>query len=308
VNATRAETPRGHLAEWSDLAPRALMNRLAAPRALHQPRLGLVGAIIIAGFIIIALFPQTFAPYSPTALVGKPLEKPSATFWLGTNDLGQDLLSELIWATRLSLTISVAASLIAVVLGALIGIVAGYLTGWVDQILMRVTDLVIVFPFLPLMILLAAYLGPSPFNVMAVIAFVSWAGPARVIRSQVLSLRNEQYIEAARAVGATRARIVRRHLLPGAATIISSQFALVASNSILAEASLSFLGLGDPTSKSWGTMLYFAQARGAFLTGSWLWWVLPPGILITLAILGLVLVSHALEERFEPALAARSRA
>jgi peptide/nickel transport system permease protein len=131
---------------------------------------------------------------------------------------------------------------------------------------------------------------------------VSWAGPARVIRSQILGLRNELYVEAARSIGAGEWRILTRHILPGAANMTSSQFALVASNAILAEASLSFLGLGDPTAKSWGSMLYFAQARGAFLNGSWLWWVLPPGILIMLAILGLVLVSYALEERFEPGL------
>lgn len=293
-----------HPSGWQlgEMLQRILVGPPAAPSFVPFPRLGIIGAVILAVFLFVALFPQVLAPYDPNALIGTPMGKPSLRFWLGTNDLGQDLLSELIWSSRLSLAIGLSSSTLAVSFGLIVGCLAGYIGGWLEQVLMRFVDLVIVIPVLPIMILLAAYLGPSPWNVMAVIAFVSWAGPARVIRSQILGLRNELYVEAARSVGAGELRILWRHLLPGVANMTISQFALVASNAILAEASLSFLGLGDPTAKSWGSMLYFAQARGAFLTGAWLWWVLPPGLLIMFAILGLVLVSYALEERFEPGL------
>jgi ABC-type dipeptide/oligopeptide/nickel transport system permease subunit len=157
-------------------------------------------------------------------------------------------------------------------------------------------------PFLPLVILLSVYLGPSQRNVILVLALFFWAGPARLIRSQVLHLREDTYIEAARALGANSLQIMTGHLWSGIRPLVLAQLVLVASASILAESSLSFLGLGDPSGKSWGTMLYFARASGAFLSGSWKWWVLPTGLMITLTVLSLGLIGYSLEQRISNSL------
>jgi ABC-type dipeptide/oligopeptide/nickel transport system permease subunit len=187
-------------------------------------------------------------------------------------------------------------SFIAVFVGAAIGLSSGYLGGWVDSLLMRLTDLILTLPFLPLVILLSVYLGPSQRNVIIVLALFFWAVPARLIRAQVLSLRTDTYIEAARALGANSLQIMAGHLWPGVKTLALVQIVLVASASILAESSLSFLGLGDPSGKSWGSMLYFARASGAFLSDAWKWWVLPTGLMITLTVLSLALIGYSLEQ------------
>jgi ABC-type dipeptide/oligopeptide/nickel transport system permease subunit len=263
---------------------------------------GLAGALLLVLLALLALFPQAVAPYDPTERVTTPLARPSAEFLLGANDIGQDLLSELIWGVRASLTIGLLVGSLAVLIGAIIGMVSGYREGWLRTLLLRLIDLTLVLPFLPLVILLSAYLGPGQRNVVLVLTLVSWAAPARVIYAQVLALRTELYIEAAHATGCTNGRIIARHLAPGVRTLVMTQGILVASASILAEASLSFLGLGDPSAKSWGAMLYFARASGAFLGDAWQWWVLPTGLMITLTILSLTLIVYALEEWFEPGL------
>lgn len=269
-----------------------------APRKSRFSRRGLVpllGWVMLIGLVTLAVFPSTFAPYDPTRIAARPLSTPSPEHWLGTNDIGQDLFSELIWGTRISLTTGLGVAGLAVAVGAVVGIVSGYFGGWGGASLMRVADLVLVLPFLPLVILLSAYLGPSQRNVMLVLTLVSWAGPARLVRAQVLTLLHEPYVEAARALGSSHLRLMSTHIWPGVRGIALTQWVLVASVSILAEASLSFLGLGDPSAKSWGAMLYFARASGAFLGPSWQWWVLPTGIMIALSVLSLVLISVGLE-------------
>jgi ABC-type dipeptide/oligopeptide/nickel transport system permease subunit len=251
---------------------------------------------------ILALFPGIVAPYDPTEVVGRPLERPGVQFPLGTNDIGQDLLSELIWGTRASLGVGLAVGLLAVLIGTCVGLVAGYLGGLPRAILMRLTDLTLILPFLPLVILLSAYLGPDQRNAILVLTLVFWAGPARLVRARVLSLLHEPYIEAAHALGCSRTRILLVHVWPGVRFVALVQVLLLSSAAILAEASLNFLGLGDPSSKSWGTMLYFARASGAFLGDAWRWWVLPAGLMITLAVLSLVLIGYTAEEVLEPGL------
>jgi peptide/nickel transport system permease protein len=253
----------------------------------------LTGAAILAPWIV---------PYDPEVTTGEPFEPPSARHLLGTNDVGQDLLSEMIVGARISLSIGFLAATVAISIGTLVGVVAGYFGSWVDAVLMRIVDIVLVIPFLPLMILLAAYLGPSFWNLILVIGVLVWARPARVIRAQVLSLTSLDFVDAARALGAPAGRILRRHILPGVLSLSLAQFILAASSAILIEASLSFLGLGDPTAKSWGSILYYAQVRSAFLTGAWVWWVLPPGLLITAAVLGFAFTGFAAEEVLNPRL------
>jgi peptide/nickel transport system permease protein len=271
-------------------------------RVLSSNNLGLFGVALLVIFLSIALFAPLIAPFDPTERVGSPFMKPNGVFLLGTNDIGQDIFSELLYGTRVSLLIGVIAALISIILGCLIGVIAGYFGGKVDSFLMRLVDLVLVIPFLPLMILLAAFIGPSFWNIVLVISLISWASPARVIRSQVLTLKTKGYVEAARSIGTGVGVILTRHILPGVIPIALSQFVLAASHSILIEASLSFLGLGDPFTKSWGTILYYAQARGAFLTDAWIWWVLPPGLLITTLVIGFAFTGYSLEEILNPRL------
>ena len=277
--------------------------RPAVPR--HRRRVGGVGAVgltLLGALILCGVLAPWLAPYSPDETTGAPFAPPSRAHVLGTNDVGQDLLSELIFGVRISLTIGFLAAVLAVSIGTLAGVVAGYFGGWVDAALMRLVDIVLVVPFLPLMILLAAYLGPSFWNIIIVIGVLVWARPARVIRAQVLSLRRLDFVDAALALGASSRRLLVRHILPGVLSLALAQFILAASNAILIEASLSFLGLGDPTAKSWGSTLYYAQVRSAFLSGAWKWWVLPPGLLITAAVLGFAFTGFALEEVLNPQL------
>ncbi|MCW5852989.1 MAG: ABC transporter permease [Anaerolineae bacterium] len=274
-------------------------------RAVRRSPLGLLGLTLLTLIVVMAVGASWIAPYNPTQTVGKPLEAPSAAHWLGTNDIGQDILSELIFGARISLLIGVLSAAIALVIGTGVGLMAGYFRGLVGALLMRLVDVVLVIPFLPLMVLLAAYLGQNIWNLIAVIGLLIWARPARVIRSQVLSLAERDYVLAARAVGARDGHILIRHVLPGVFSLALAQFVLATSGSILLEAALSFLGLGDPTQKSWGTILYYAQARNAFLSGAWRWWVIPPGIMITLSVLGFALLGFALEEALNPRLKGR---
>lgn len=258
---------------------------------------GWIGIFILAIMLTLAIFPASIAPYDSTERVGLPLQKPGQENILGTNDLGQDLFSELIAGTRASLSTGIIVSFITVFIGTIIGIASGYMGGWIDSLLMRLTDLILVLPFLPLVILISVYLGPSQRNIIMVLSIFFWAGPARLIRARVLSTRSDTYIEAARALGASPLRIMAGHLLSAVRPLALVQIVLVASASILAESSLSFLGLGDPSGKSWGTMLYFARASGAFLSEAWKWWVLPTGLMITLTVLSLGLIGYSLEQR-----------
>lgn len=268
----------------------------------QSSRLGAIGSIILLLFVIVALAAPLLAPFDPDERVATPFLPPGGDYVLGTNDVGQDIFSELLYGTRISLTIGILAAWFSILLGSLVGIVAGYFGGKIDSALMRLVDLVLVVPFLPLMILLAAFIGPSFWNLIFVITVLTWASPARVVRSQVLTIKTKGFVEAARSIGSRAPTVMFRHILPGVVPIALSQFIMAASNAILLEASLSFLGLGDPLNKSWGTTLYYAQARSAFLTDAWLWWILPPGVLITALVIGFAFAGYSLEQIFNPRL------
>lgn len=268
----------------------------------------LIGASLMLALAFIAIAAPWLSPYSPTTRIAAPFQPPSAAHWLGTNDIGQDILSEIIWGTRISLLIGTLSAFLICLIGVLVGLVAGYLGSWTDAVLMRVVDVVLVLPFLPLSILLAAYLGPSFWNLVLVLGLVGWARPARIIRSQVLGLQALPYIEAARSHGAGAYHIMRFHIQKAVWPMLAVQWVQAASSAILVEASLAFLGLGDPTQKSWGTILYYAQSRSAFLTGAWVWWVLPPGLMIALAVSAFALFGLSLDEVANPRLQKRDRA
>lgn len=289
--AIRSDAPRRHARGW-----RAIL--FGTPGAT-------LGTLLLAAIAFVALFGSLIAPFDPRDVVARPYLPPSGTHWLGTNDIGQDILSEILWGTRVSLLIGLVAASVAVVVGTGVGVVASFFGGRVDALLMRLTDVVLTLPFLPLAIVLAAFLGPSLWNTALVIALVIWARPARVVRSQGLATRHEPYVEAAHALGGGAWHVLWRHVVPAVVPLALSQFILATSGAILTEASLAFLGLGDPIQKSWGTILYYAQARGAFLNGSWPWWVLPPGVLIATTVLAFALVGRSLESVLMPRLQQR---
>lgn len=273
--------------------------------ALFRTRTAAFGTFVLAVVVATALFGRALAPYDPREVVARPYQPPSAQHWLGTNDIGQDIFSELLWGTRASLTVGLVAALAAVLVGTAVGVVAGLAGGWVDAVLMRATDVVLTLPFLPLAIVLAAFLGPSLGNTALVLALVIWARPARVVRSHALGIAGHAYVEAAHALGGGFGHVLRRHVVPAVLPLALSQFILAVSSAILAEASLAFLGLGDPIQKSWGSVLFYAQSRGAFLSGAWPWWVVPPGLLIALTVLGFALVGRSLEAVLLPRLRGR---
>jgi ABC-type dipeptide/oligopeptide/nickel transport system permease subunit len=264
--------------------------------------LGRIGAITLLLFVVTAVFAPVLAPYDPTLRTTQPFEKPSLAHPLGANDVGQDILSELIFASRLSLTVGIVTACLATVLGVTTGVVSGYLRGPVDGVLMRGVDVILSLPFLPLMIVLAAFLGQNTTNLILVIGLLIWARPARLIRSQVLLVRESGHVQAAQAMGATPGYVMIRHILPRITPLVAAQFVRTANVSIMLEASLAFLGLSDPFQKSWGAILFYANARSAFLADAWLWWVLPPGLCIAAVVVSFAFLGYALEERVDPRL------
>lgn len=254
----------------------------------------LTGLILLAMFLILAIFAPLIAPYDPWE-PGKPFLPPSGTHPFGTNDIGQDIFSELVYGTRISLFVGFFAAFVSVAVGTLVGLFSGYLRGAADEVLMGATDIVLIIPALPLMIILSAHTSPSIWNIIIVIGALWWTSTARVVRSRVLQLREMPFVEAARGLGAGNTYIVFRHILPNTLQVILAKFILAVAGAMLTEASLSFLGLGDPLQKSWGMMLNYAFSRGGFINGYW-WWYLPPGICISLAVLSFVLIGFGLEE------------
>ena len=261
-----------------------------APLSTLTGRIQRLGMAIVAAFALTALLAPWLTAYAPDALVCTPFAPPSAAHWLGCNDVGHDLFSRLIHGARVSLTVGLAVATLATSVAVLVALTAGYRGGLVDQVLMRLVDVVMSLPFLPLVIVLGVYLGASITTQVLVIALVMWAQPVRELRAQVLALRSAEYVEAAVSMGAGPWTVYRRHLLPELAPLIVPQFVLVAHAAILIESSLSFLGLGDPVQTSWGSMLFYANARTAFLTGTWMNWVLPPGLCIALVVTAFALI------------------
>jgi peptide/nickel transport system permease protein len=261
-----------------------------------------LGLGIISFFSALAIAAPVIAPYSPYAFPapGSPYLSPGTKFLLGTDYVGEDILSEIIYGGRISIFVGLVVAALSTGFGTLIGVVSGYYKKMIDETLMRLTDVVLILPALPLMIILAAYLGPSVRTVILVLTVTSWPPVARVVRSQTLSLRERPFTDSARVAGASDFRIITRILLPNLATIIAANAVLMVTSAIVGEAALDFIGLGDITVVSWGTMLYWAQTYALF-NGAW-WWVLAPGICIIVVGLAFVLISVSIEGAFDPRL------
>ncbi len=265
--------------------------------------LGRVGLVLLAVPALAAVFAPLIARHSPTRPSGRPLLKPSLGHPLGTDDLGVDIFAQLIYGSRISLAIGLGAAVLAVVVGLTVALVAGWRRGWTETVLMRLTDVTLAFPFLPLVLVLAAFFGRGLIVTALVIGAVTWARPARVLWAQVLKLREYPHVQAARAMGATGTRCVVRHILTRLTPVTSAQFVRVANAAIISEAALAFLGLGDPNQASWGIMLSNASSNNALLTGAWKWWMVPPGLALTLVVLGFAFTGYASEEWADPRLA-----
>ena len=240
-----------------------------------------------------------------TKATGGVLEPPSSEYWLGTDDKGRSVLTLLIWGARISLFVGLAATLISMVIGTLIGLTSGYFGGWTGAVLFRLTEWFLVIPFLPLAIVMATVLGRSLVNIVIVIGVTSWPGTALLIRAQTLTIRERPYLERARVLGAGPSHQIRRHILPNVMPMVFANTTLTVAVAILTETTLSFLGLGDPTRVSWGSMLDDAFGVGAITTGAW-WFIVPPGVCVVLVVLSFTLVGQALEEVLNPRLAGQA--
>jgi peptide/nickel transport system permease protein len=260
------------------------------------PVLGRVGAVMLTLLFAAAALAPLLARHDPRARVAAAHQRPSWQHPLGTNDLGQDLFAQLLHGARVSLTIGVLAAVLAIGLGIAVALLAGYLGGTVDAALMRLVDLTLAFPFIPLVLVVATFLGRGLSTTVLVIGAVIWAQPARVLRSHVLKVLEFGHVHAAQGMGASTPRILLRHLLPRMAPLAAAQFVRAANIAISIEAALSFLGLGDPARMSWGSMLFYANAHNAILTEAWRWWILPPGLGLTVTVLGFAFVGYAFEE------------
>jgi peptide/nickel transport system permease protein len=268
--------------------------------ALRSHRL-LIGLGIVAFFAAVAII-GPFLVGNPNAFSHAEWQSPSAAHWLGTTQLGQDVLAQVVTGAGATLEIGAGAGLLATVISIVIGIGGGYAGGIADETLSLLSNVVLVIPALPLIIVIASFVHASGvWATVAVIAFVSWAASARVLRAQTLSVRNREYVLAARAGGEPGWRIVLFEILPNELPIIVSQFIFSMIFAILTQAGLAFLGLANPDQLTWGTILYYAQNDGALSSGAW-WWFVPPGLCIAVLGMGLALVNFSLDEILNPRL------
>lgn len=274
-----------------------------------RSRSGLFGLAILLVFLFSATFASFLAPYDPYKRVDRPFRPPSNKYVLGTNDIGQDIFSELIFGTRVSLLIGFAAAFFTVTIGTLIGVVAGFMGGTVDEILMRFTDVIMILPTIPLLILLMAIFGKQSFFITVLaISILGWTGTARMVRASTLSIKERMYVEASKAIGAGDRHIITKHILPNVSPLIMATMIYQVAGAMMTEASLAFLGLGDPSNKSWGMILHYAQTSGGWYANmgypAW-WWIITPGLCIALTISSLVLIGQAMEEIINPRLRRR---
>jgi len=254
-----------------------------------------LGAALFISFIIMAVFSGQSAPYDPWERF-ESYSSPSREHILGTNDMGNDILSELICGSQVSIVVGFGAAIMAALMGVVIGLLAGYFRGPVDEILMGATDVFLMIPTIPLIIILAAFLRPSFWILALIMGLLWWTTMARVVRSRALQIREMNFVESARSLGFSHFHIIFSDIFPNVYNVVLPKFMLTIASAMIAEASLSFLGLGDPSMKSWGMIINVAFSRGGFLNGYW-WWYLPPGLCITSFVSSVVLLSFAVEEQ-----------
>jgi peptide/nickel transport system permease protein len=270
---------------------------------------GVLGLSILMFFVIMAVFAPYLANFeNPKSIswvdVNPPREAPSSEFWFGTDFYGRDIWSLTVWGARASLIVGLMASLISIVLGTTVGLLAGYFGKFSDEVLMRFTDFFLVLPWLPLMIVFAMVMGRSFTNIIIVIGITSWPSTARIVRAQVLSVKEKMFIQRAKCVGSGDLRIIRKHILPNVVPLIFANTILLIANSIFSESFLEFFNLGDPDVISWGTMLEESYSNGDFNSPAW-WDFAAPGACIVILIMAFYLIGDALDEVLNPKLRKR---
>jgi len=278
-------------------------------KVLARDRFALAGALIYGFFLLIALLAPWIAPFDPAEIVqvdGRWLtnQPPNEVNWLGTTNLGRDIFSQLVFGTRAALFVGFTAAFFVVLIGTIVGLIAGYFGGKVDALLMRLTDIAFGIPFLPFVIVLVAFLGPSIWNIVLSMGLLLWRDTAWVIRSQVLTLRERAFVEAARVSGASDWRIIFIYIAPNILPLSFLYGSLAMGWAILTEASISFLGFGDPDVISWGFMLQDAYLSQAMVRGAY-YWIIPPGVCIMLAVMAGFFIGRGTEEILYPRLRER---
>jgi peptide/nickel transport system permease protein len=306
------ELHQGQSATFTDSAvlEEAEEARVAAPRRglrapqwlaiLWQNRKSRIGLLLLAGFAAVAIFAPWIAPHDPKATGFESNLSPTADHWLGTTGTGQDVFSQLVYGARTSLTVGLLAGGLATAIALVIGLTAGYMQGWVDEVLSFFINLLLVVPILPLIAVIAAYSpvrGITP--IILIIGLTGWAWGARIKRSQMISMRTRDYITASIFAGESTWRIIFREIMPNMLSLIAVGFIGAAAGAIGGEAGLAFLGLGDLNTVSWGTMLYWANANSAMLTGQW-GWLLAPGLALALLMTSLTLVNFGIDALSNP--------
>jgi peptide/nickel transport system permease protein len=262
-------------------------------------KLAVLGLIIFTLLVLMAIFAPLIAPQDPLE-VGYDFEaKPSSEHLLGTDQVGRDVFSRLIYASRISLTVGLGAVSIYVIIGTVLGAIAGYVGKWADMIIMRITDVFMSFPFLMVILVLVSVMGPSLFNIILVLGVLGWPPIARLVRGSVLSLKQMDYVKAGVALGYTAPKILINHILPNALAPILVNATFGIASAIITEASLSFLGMGvQPPTASWGNMLTEAQSLTVLAGQPWLW--VPPGLMIILAVLSINFMGDGLRDAVDP--------
>lgn len=274
---------------------------------LFQNRKASFGAAIIVFYLVIAALGPWIAPYDATEIVARRHEPPSSTHWFGTDGSGKDVLSQTIIGARSSLATGLIVGTIVTIIAVLIGMTAGYLRGRVDDILTLLTNVVLIIPGLPLLLVLAAFLPPGFWSIVFVLSVTGWAWGARVLRSQTMSLREKDFIASAVTIGESKFRIMIREILPNMLSIVVAGYLGAVNYAIGAQAGLEFLGLGNPSNVSWGNNLYWAQNNSALLLGAW-WTLIPSGLSIALVAFGFSMINYAIDEVTNPRLRSQRQA
>jgi peptide/nickel transport system permease protein len=281
--------------------PPAAVRRGVIRGVILRERQAVVGLVILGLFAAIALLAPLIAPDGPHAQVGRPYAGPSGSHWLGLDDGGIDMLTLVMYGARISLLVGFAASLVAMLIGGGVGILSGYFGGKVDVVLMRITDYFLVIPDIPLMIVVAAIFGRNLLNIIIIIGVIYWTSTARLIRAQVKSVRERTYVKRAQALGASHTRLMQKHVLPQIVPLLIANTVLTIATAIFAETYISFLGLGDPSSISWGRLIQNSLVGGAIFHDAW-WAIIPPGLCVTLLILACTIMGQSIEDALNPRL------
>lgn len=278
-------------------------------RLFGKNKLGVIGLVIFVFFVLVAIFADSIAMYDPMEIQFfegggvKRLEPPSAQHLFGTTYMGRDVFSQMVIGSRIAVLVGVISAVCVAFIGTNIGLIAGYFGGKVDRILMGIVDVMYGLPFLPFALILVSVLGPGVQNIILAIVLITWRNSSRVIRAQVLSLKNRTFIEAAKLSGAGDGRILYRHIAPNVVPVSLIYVSTSMASAIMSESSISFLGLGDPMQVSWGRILFTCYSSQAMFKAPW--WILPPGIAITLLVLSGYMMGRAFEEIANPRLKER---